>query len=71
MFMIPCEECLVYVLCKMRERKRAEKYDYKWGASVIGLAEREECDALSSYLTKADQDKLNEVRVLFDMHPYK
>lgn len=71
--MIPCEECLIYVVCKMREKSRPKFFlsDGKWGASVIELADREDCDPLRYYLGAADQDEVNEVRALFDMEPYK
>lgn len=68
---IPCKECIVFVSCKTRYKGKAKFFmDEKFGGSVCDLAIDEDCNRLRAYINDADQDDMNDVRLLFGMEPY-
>lgn len=70
---VPCKQCPVFISCKVRYRDHIEMYwsNEKLGGSISELAMNEDCKRLEEFFDMANQDQVNEARVLFGMEPYK
>jgi hypothetical protein len=62
----PCEECILFVLCKIK------LYSYREDVrSATELAWKQKCKNLLYFVEHGDQDDLNNCRVLFGLKAIK
>jgi len=58
---VPCYKCLVFVMCKDRMKD-----------SVVEFAQGVQgCPDMKEFVLGADQDDINNLRILFELEPYK